>query len=981
MNLRILRALLVLLLAAAAPGTMLAQLSLQIQSIDTSAFPTIRVQVVTRSGTLLRRDLDSSKYTFREDGLRQLNVRKSCAEGFNPFSIAMVIGTGSSVSPGDVLQATGIAGRLVDSLNGFSDEASVVIYNDLGLEQQSMTASRSMLHNALSNTSSYPTRGNRLWDGMNVGLQSAGSGSSQRSILLLSNGVDDGSSKTINDIINTANSQNVRIYAIGVNANSGGISTMQNLTNATGGRYFTNVDDCIQSILRYERGTPDYCEFTYVTDNHCREGIARTLEVRVRDGNDSTTVTETWNVGPDPLTTQTASFKVDSVRATAGVNIVVPLRLVAPVIGQRIWPGSLTLAYDRALLTLVDVRTDTTVAQGLIAQFAQTATGADITLTGTAPISAPGAVLRLVFRGEIVTTETRVPVTPTSWTLSRGCMTPTLAAGSVTIVPRVYSVLTTSTPRIFSWNATTCGYDPTPNVLSAEVTNNGDLPLTGLKLTLPMSANYRPAGGVDYTVSLVPSTLQPGQRGTASWVVRMTPRDAEASLEIIADITANEPLSAQARMFVNVKAATSAVALSASADTIRVSNQVYTPDPATVRAVIRAAGTGAGQGGTATIELPAALTLDGGSATQTFADVPTGTSTTLSWAVRYPKNLTRDTTYDVRVHISGSCPATDTVLVRVHVPVEMTSRLAGTCIEAPVALDYDSTAQQWPVMTVRGTVRNSGLSASDTVVATLMPAAPLELAAGSDAEQRIVSIAAGDSATVVWQVRVQTGYVGCAPASPVLAYTVRSAGAEVLSCSPLVTLSAQPNLAPEITGFTPATLDTVRAGAQQVFTVQAKDADGDALVYRWVLNGQSVGENRNIHSQIFGQPGMSTLLCVVTDKCPDDSVVVSWTFLVDTTTTSVAAVPRALDLRIVGNYPNPFTPGTLIVTELATPRTVTLDIVDQSGRIVARLVDRRMLAAGRHELAFDASTLPSGVYTARLTSGTMIVTHRMVLAR
>ena len=61
MNLRILRALLVLLLAAAAPGTMLAQLSLQIQSIDTSAFPTIRVQVVTRTGTLLRRDLDSSR--------------------------------------------------------------------------------------------------------------------------------------------------------------------------------------------------------------------------------------------------------------------------------------------------------------------------------------------------------------------------------------------------------------------------------------------------------------------------------------------------------------------------------------------------------------------------------------------------------------------------------------------------------------------------------------------------------------------------------------------------------------------------------------------------------------------------------------------------------------------------------------------------------------------------------------------------------
>lgn len=981
MNLRILRALLVLLLAAAAPGTMLAQLSLQIQSIDTSAFPTIRVQVVTRSGTLLRRDLDSSKYTFLEDGLRQKGLRKSCAEGSTPFSIAMVIGTGSSVSPGDVLQATGIAGRLVDSLNGFSDEASVVIYNDLGLEQQPMTASKSMLHNALANTTSYSTRANRLWDGLNVGLQSALSGSSRRSVLLLSNGVDDGSSKTINDIINMANTSNVRIYTIGVNANSGGISTMQNLANATGGAHFSNVDDCIQSILRLERGTPDYCEYTYVTDNHCREGIARSLEVRVRSGNDSTTTTGSYTVGPDPLTTQTASFRVDSVRATAGVNTVVPLRLMAPVIGQRIWPGTLTLAYDRALLTLVDVRTDTTVAQGITASFAQTATGADITLAGSAAIAAPGAVLRLVFRGEIVTTETRVVVTPTAWTMTRGCMTPTLAPGSMTIVPKVYSVLATSTPRIFTWNASACGYDPTPNVLSAEVTNNGDLPLTGVTLTLPDRADYRVVGGGGSRVTLVPANLQPGQKGTATWIVRMTPRDAEASLEIIAAITANEPLVSQARMFVNVKAATSAVALSAGSDTIRVANQVYTPDPVTVRAMIRAAGTGAGQGGTATIVLPAALTLDGGSAAQSFADVQAGTSTTLSWAVRYPKNLTRDTTYDVRVHIAGSCPAADTVLVRLHVPVEMTARLAGTCVEAPSAVAYDSLAKVWPVMTVRGTVRNSGLSASDTVVATLVPTAPLELAPGSDAAQRIVSIAPGDSATVTWQLRVQSGYVGCAAVSPSLAYAVRSAGSEVLSCTPVVTVGAQPNLRPEITARTPVTLDTVRAGTQQAFTVQAKDADGDVLRYRWVLNGQTVGENRNLHSQIFGQPGMATLLCVVTDKCADDSVVVSWTFLVDTTTTSVAAVPRAIDLRIVGNYPNPFTPGTLIVAELATPRTVTLDVIDQSGRIVARLVDRRMLAAGRHELAFDASALPSGVYTARLTSGTTIVTHRMVLAR
>ncbi len=980
MNLRILRVLLVLVLTSAASSSAFSQLALQIHSIDTSGFPTIRVQLVTRNGVLLRKDLDSTKYVFREDGLRQQPVRKQCPEGMSPFSIAIVIGTGSSMSSGDVLQATGIAGRLVDSLNGFSDEASIVIYNSLGLEQQSMTASKSMLHNALSNTGSYPAFANHLWDGLHVGLQSALAGSSTRSILLLSNGLDDGSSKTQNDIVLAANTANVKIFSVGVNANSGGISTLQSIAAATGGRYFSSVDECIQTIINSQRGNPDWCEFTYVSDNHCREGVLRTLEISVKDGNDSVTTTGQWSVGPDPLVTQTATFRVDSVRATVDNPVVVPLRLAAPVIGQRIWPGTLTLSYDRALLSLVDVRTDSTVAAGLTAQFTETASGADVTLTGSAAIAAPGSVLRLVFRGSTVTTETRVVVTPTAWVMTRGCATSTLLPGSVTIVPKVYSVLTTSTPRIFTWNASSCGYDPTPNVLSAEVTNNGDLPLTGVQLTLPDSPAYRPAGGFGATVSLVPSSLQPGQRGTAQWIVRMTPRDAEASLEIIAAITANEPLNASARMFVNVKAATSAVALTATADTIRVSNQVYTPDPVPVRAVIRAAGSGSGQGGTATIELPSALTLESGSDTQTFADIPTGTSTTLTWPVRYPKNLTRDTTYDIRIRISGSCPAADTVLVRLHVPVEMTARLAGTCIDAPASLAYDSLAKVYPVMTVRGVVRNAGLSASDTVRATLTPASPLELVAGQQSTLRIASIASGDSATFEWQVRVQDGYVGCTQLTPMLTYAAESAGAELISCAPVVTLLRQPNLRPEVTSHAPVTLDTVRAGTQQVFTVQAKDADGDELVYRWVLNGQTVGENRNLHSQIFGLPGMSTLLCVVTDKCPGDSVVVSWTFLVDTTTTSTGTVPLPLDVRITGNYPNPFNPGTVIVLSVGTPRSVVLDILDQSGRTVAR-VHEGMLGAGTHALPFEAQALPSGVYTARLRTGGTTLTHRMVLTR
>jgi len=65
------------------------------------------------------------------------------------------------------------------------------------------------------------------------------------------------------------------------------------------------------------------------------------------------------------------------------------------------------------------------------------------------------------------------------------------------------------------------------------------------------------------------------------------------------------------------------------------------------------------------------------------------------------------------------------------------------------------------------------------------------------------------------------------------------------------------------------------------------------------------------------------------------------------------------------NYPNPFNPGTKIKFSLAADSKVTLTVFDVLGQEVANLISGN-LAAGSHEIDFNASNINSGVYFYRI---------------
>ncbi len=80
------------------------------------------------------------------------------------------------------------------------------------------------------------------------------------------------------------------------------------------------------------------------------------------------------------------------------------------------------------------------------------------------------------------------------------------------------------------------------------------------------------------------------------------------------------------------------------------------------------------------------------------------------------------------------------------------------------------------------------------------------------------------------------------------------------------------------------------------------------------------------------------------------------------------------------NHPNPFNPETMIGYQLAKSGKIRLSVYDMLGREVAVLVDD-MVSAGRHQVRFQANSLPSGVYMYVLEHPSGVLTNKMILLK
>jgi len=86
------------------------------------------------------------------------------------------------------------------------------------------------------------------------------------------------------------------------------------------------------------------------------------------------------------------------------------------------------------------------------------------------------------------------------------------------------------------------------------------------------------------------------------------------------------------------------------------------------------------------------------------------------------------------------------------------------------------------------------------------------------------------------------------------------------------------------------------------------------------------------------------------------------------------------NLSVSQNVPNPFTGSTVVSYNLNEASTVSLQIMDVTGKVIST-INEGSQAAGAHNISVDGTSLAVGTYFYTLTAVTYQVTKRMVVSK
>ena len=185
------------------------------------------------------------------------------------------------------------------------------------------------------------------------------------------------------------------------------------------------------------------------------------------------------------------------------------------------------------------------------------------------------------------------------------------------------------------------------------------------------------------------------------------------------------------------------------------------------------------------------------------------------------------------------------------------------------------------------------------------------------------------------------------------------------------------NRTPEITGVTPADLDTIVAPQLITFSVEASDPNGDPLTYVWTRGGDTVSTATSVELQ-FSDTGVTEHI-IVSISDGELSAEHEWSFYVAGAEAAGDFIlhPSSFSLSV---YPNPFNSTATIRYALPRAARVQLDLYDITGRKVSRLLSGD-LPAGSASLSWTADELPSGTYFLHFQAADFTQTHKVLLIR
>jgi von Willebrand factor type A domain-containing protein/PKD domain-containing protein/type IX secretion system substrate protein len=363
-----------------------------------------------------------------------------CPDPSNPcqISVSLVFDASGSMNGAGNAGAKAAGNAFVDKLDGVIDEAAVIWFTSVVTVRLGMTSNLTDLHTAIN---SLPSSGaTAVWDGIYTGLLEVIANASNpcRAVIAMTDGGDNASTKTPQDIISLANKNRIRVFTVGL----GGVTPAQLETIAllTGGKYY-QAPSANQLITIYEeiftilRGGFFECYITY--ESTCMDGGLRLVDLTLQNFcNGDDTKTKTFRAPKDTSTYTDVDIELGDFRGLAGTEFSVPLVLTSPITGLTNWePATFTMAFDSSCVTFEGLDTPPgTILNGIPTNIDPIPGGVSITTTQRVQIASSDTLAFVRFKTRCNPADSAsYTLDLATWVFVAGCFKPVLHDGTAKI--------------------------------------------------------------------------------------------------------------------------------------------------------------------------------------------------------------------------------------------------------------------------------------------------------------------------------------------------------------------------------------------------------------------------------------------------------------------------------------------------------------------------------------------------------------------
>jgi VWFA-related protein len=278
-----------LLLSSVLTASAQGDVQVHITQVDNSRFPrvTVYVSVTDAAGEPVGVDANTLKISENGQPMQVVEVKGGGKGKGEPLTTMLVIDISGSMDKNGKIDAAKNAAKTYVSQTRSGDQAGLISYDTKVYSVQPITSDTAALTSAIDGLKTGSDTA--MYDALREAVSALEGVSGRKAVIVLTDGLDNSSHKTADDVINSIGQGGLTISAIGFgDAGTLGQSGLdeeglKSLANRAGGRYaFANDAQSLSAIYQnYGQALQSEYALTYVTPSTLRDGVNRGLTVSI----------------------------------------------------------------------------------------------------------------------------------------------------------------------------------------------------------------------------------------------------------------------------------------------------------------------------------------------------------------------------------------------------------------------------------------------------------------------------------------------------------------------------------------------------------------------------------------------------------------------------------------------------------------------------------------------------------------------------